>query len=194
MSKKKNKKKKKHPNRRTKLDRIEPQALPQYLDLDLIFCTMAKKYRLEKNLLKAIALIESKLDVRACQHEPEFFEQVLKLQDAWKDKDPKIVSSSYGLFRIMFTTAWRLGFRGQAEDLYNPVINTELGAKLLRQLKVGIRTTPNVLLWPLDIALARWHGGSQGNPGEDGLLQDQAYVNKVLAVYWGLIGEEEDCE
>jgi len=176
------------------LDRIEPQALPQNLDLDLIFCTMAKKYRLEKNLLKAVALVDSKLDVRAYRHEPEFFEQVLKLQDAWKDKDPKIVSSSYGLFRIMFTTAWRLGFRGQAEDLYNPVINTELGAKLLRQLKDRVRSTNNIHLWPLDIALARWHGGSTWNPGADGLLQDQPYVNDVLGAYWGLMGEEENCE
>lgn len=194
MSKKKNKKKKKHPNRRTKLDRIEPQALPQNLDLDLIFCTIAKKYRLEKNLLKAIALIESKLDVRAYRHEPEFFEQRLKFEDKWKNRDPKIVSSSYGLFQIMFTTAWQLGFRGQAEDLYDPVINTELGAKLLRQLKDRVRTSPNIHLWPLDIALARWHGGSRGNPRTDGLLQDQPYVNKVLGAYWGLIGEKEDCE
>lgn len=160
MSKKKSKKKKKkHPNRRTKLDRTESHVLPQHLDLDLIFCTMAKKYQLEKNLLKAMALVESKLDVRAYQYEPEFFEQFLKLEDKWKDKDPKIVSSSYGLFRIMFTTAWQLGFRGQAEDLYNPAINTELGAKLLRQLKDKVRTSPNIHLWPLDIALARWHGG-----------------------------------
>ena len=176
------------------MDRIDAPALPKNLDLDLIFCTMAKKYRLEKNLLKAMALIESKLDVRAYQYEPEFFEQHLSLQDEWKDKDPKIVSASYGLFRIMFTTAWRLGFRGQAEGLYNPVINTELGAKLLRQLKVSVRTTNNIHLWPLDIALARWEGGSTGNPGADGLLQDQPYVNKVLAAYWGLIGEGDDCE
>ena len=176
------------------MDRIEPQALPRNLDLDLIFCTMAKKYRLEKNLLKALALVEGALDVRAYQYEPEFFKQHLSLQDAWKDKDPKIVSASYGLFQIMFTTAWQLGFRGQAEDLYNPVINTELGAKLLRQLMDRVRTTPNIHLWPLDIALARWHGGSRGNPRTDGLLQDQSYVDKVLGAYWGLRGEKEDCE
>ena len=176
------------------MDRIDTPALPQNLDLDLIFCTMAKKYRLEKNVLKAMALIESKLDVRAYQYEPEFFEQALKLQDAWKDKDPKIVSASYGLFQIMFTTAWQLGFRGQAEDLYNPVINTELGAKLLRQLMDRVRSTPNISLWPLEIALARWHGGSTGNPGTDGLLQDQVYVDRVRGAYWGLIGEREDCE
>jgi len=188
LSRKKNKKKKKkHPNRRTKLNRAN-------VDLDLVFCTMAKKYRLEKNLLKAIAAVESTGDVRAYRHEPEFFEKHLKLDDAWKDKDPKIVSSSYGLFQIMFTTAWQLGFRGQADDLYNPVINTELGAKLLRQLIDRVRSTNNINLWPLDIALARWHGGSRGNPRTDGILQDQIYVDKVLSVYWGLRGEKEDCE
>lgn len=164
------------------------------VDLDLIFCTMAKKYRLEKTLLKAMATVESALDVRAYRHEPEFFEQHLSLQDAWKDKDPEIVSASYGLFQIMFTTAWQLGFRGQAEDLYNPVINTELGAKLLRQLVDRIRTTNNIHLWPLDIAICRYHGGSKGNPGNDGTLMDQGYLDKVKAKYWGLMGVEEDCD
>jgi len=164
------------------------------VDLDLIFCTIAKKYRLEKTLIKAMAIVESALDVKAYRYEPMFWERYLKNNDSWKDKDSKIVSASYGLMQLMFTTAWQLGFRGQAEDLYNPVINVELGAKLMRQLMDRVRSTSNIGLWPLDIALARWHGGSRGNPSTDGLLQDQAYVDKVLGVYWGLRGEKDDCE
>ena len=164
------------------------------VDLDLIFCTIAKKYRLEKNLVKAVAIVESALDVRAYRHEPMFWERYLKDNDAWKDKDPKIVSSSFGLMQLMFTTAWQLGFRGQAEDLYNPVINVELGAKLIRQLMDRIRSTTNIRLWPLDIALARYNGGSKGNPRADGRLRNDSYVEKVLAAYWKLRAKKEGCE
>lgn len=171
-----------------------PKPLPPTVDLDLIFCTIAKKYRLEKTLIKAVAIVESALDVRAYRHEPMFWERYLKLQDAWKDKDPKVISSSYGLMQVMFTTAWQLGFRGQAEDLYNPVINVELGTKLIRQLLDRIGSSTNINLWPLDIALARLHGGSRGNPRVDGLLRSQMYVDKVKVTYWELKGKKEKCE
>ena len=164
------------------------------VDLDLIFCTIAKKYRLEKTLIKAMAIVESALDVRAYRYEPMFWERYLKNNDAWKDKDPKIVSASYGLMQLMFTTAWQLGFRGQAEDLYNPVINVELGSKLMRQLIAVINSSSNISLWPFDIALARYNGGSRGNPQADGSLRNQSYVDKVKAAYWDLRGKKEECE
>lgn len=164
------------------------------VDLDVIFCTIAKKYHLEKVLIKAMAIVESALDVRAYRHEPMFWERYLKNNDSWKNKDPKIVSSSYGLMQLMFTTAWQLGFRGQAEDLYNPVINVELGAKLIRQLMDRVTSSPNIDLWPLDIALARYNGGSTGNPRTDGALRNQSYVDKVKDKYWELRAKKEECE
>lgn len=164
------------------------------VDLDLIFCTIAKKYHLEKALIKAMAIVESALDVRAYRHEPMFWERYLKNNDDWKNKDPKIVSSSYGILQIMFTTAHQLGFRGQFEDLYNPVINIELGAKLIRQLLNGIKTTTNEALWPLDVAICRYNGGSRGNPGADGSLRNQSYLDKVMKAYWDLRGKGEECE
>jgi len=189
LSRKKSKKKKrkKHPNRRTKMNGAK-------VDLDLIFCTIAKKYRLEKTLIKAMAIVESALDVRAYRHEPMFWERYLKNNNSWKNKDSKIVSSSYGLMQLMFTTAWQLGFRGQAEDLYNPVINIELGAKLMRQLIDGVRSSLNKRLWPFDIALARYNGGSRGNPSGNGTLRNQSYVDKVKDVYWVLREKKEECE
>lgn len=163
------------------------------VDLDLVFCTIAKKYRIEKTLIKAVAVTESALDVRAYRHEPMFWERYLKDHKDWKDKDTNIVSASYGLMQLMFTTAWGLGFRGQAEDLYNPVINVELGTKLIIQLMAKTLFSPNKALWPLDIALARYNGGSRGNPREDGSLRNQSYVDKVKDHYWKLRAKKEDC-
>jgi soluble lytic murein transglycosylase-like protein len=189
LSKRKNKKKKKkkHVKRRSELNGAK-------VDLDLIFCSAAKKYGIEKNLLKAMAVVESALNERAYRHEPMFWERYLKNNDAWKEKDPKIVSSSYGLMQLMFTTAWNLGFRGQAEDLYNPVINVQLGAKLLAQLIDRISATTNINLWPVDIALARYNGGSRGNPRVDGILRNQMYVDKVKVAYWEIKAKREKCE
>jgi len=179
------------------LDRIERQAFPQNLDLDLIFCTIAKKYHLEKALIKAMAIVESALDVRAYRHEPMFWERYLKNNDAWKDKDPKIVSSSFGLMQLIFTTAWSLGFRGQAEDLYNPVINVELGAKLMRQLLNSIQAQGIDIKYqmsPIRIMLSRYNGGSKGNPRIDGTLRNQSYVDKVYEVWYDVFKKGEKCE
>ena len=167
------------------------------VDLDLIFCTMGKKYRIEKTLIKSVATVESALDVRAYRYEPMFWERYLKENDAWKNKDPKIVSASYGLMQLMFTTAWQLGFRGQAEDLYNPVINVELGVKLMRQLLVSIQLQGidiKYQLWPIKIMLSRYNGGSRGNPRTDGLLRNQSYVDKVFEVWLGIYKEETKCD
>ena len=164
------------------------------VDLDKIFCMNAKRYRLEKLLLKAVAMVESSLKVRAYRFEPAFFDRYLAKKDEWKTRDPNEVSASYGLMQIMFTTAHSLGFRGTAEELYNPVYNIGLGAKLLRQNMDGKKDTTNTALWPMDIALARYNGGWKGNPGDDGTLRNQSYVDKVKTAYWKLRGEEEDCD
>lgn len=164
------------------------------VDLDKIFCMNAKKYRLDKLLLKAVATVESSLKVRAYRFEPAFFDRYLATKEEWKNRDPNEVSASYGLMQLMFTTAHQLGFRGTGEELYNPVYNVELGAKLLRQNIDNKRLTTNTALWPIDIALARYNGGWKGNPRDDGTLRNQSYVDKVKRAYWKLRGTEEDCD
>ena len=190
MSKKKSKKKKKKQNAGGKIDKLRRSEMNgAKVDLDLVFCTIAKKYRLEKTLIKAMAIVESALDVRAYRHEPMFWDRYLKNNVEWKDKDPKIVSASFGVLQIMFTTAWSLGFRGQAEDLYNPVINVELGTKLMRQLLSNIQIQGidiKYQIWPIKIMLSRYNGGSVGNPRSDGSLRNQSYVDKVFKVWYNI--------
>lgn len=170
----------------------------QTVDLDKIFCLNAKKYRVHKLLLKAMAKTESSLDVYAYRFEPAFWDLYLKNSAEWKDRDPKEVSASYGLMQLMFTTAWQIGFRGPAVDLYNPVINVELGAKFFRYLLDGIEKGTNHLvyqLWPITIALARYNGGLTNNPTSNGKLRNQDYVNRVFK-YWiemRQLGEDDAC-
>jgi soluble lytic murein transglycosylase-like protein len=41
---------------------------------------------------------------------------------------------SYGLMQLLYSTAKKLGFSGDAVNLYDPAINISLGARLLKQL------------------------------------------------------------
>lgn len=151
--------------------------------VDAIFSDMAAKYTLEKTLLLAVAMVESYLDPTAYRYEPGFWE-LIKNNPLWKDRDPKEVSASYGLMQLMYTTAWALGFRGAGEELYDPAVNIDLGAKLIRQTFDSIKPEQYFKCWPTEIVLARYNGGYGGNPGPDGGLRNYQYTRKVLAWYW----------
>ena len=139
-------------------------------------------------------MVESSLNPMAFRHEPAFWQNYMKDKPEWKDRDPQEVSSSYGLMQIMYTTAWGLGFRGAGIELYNPVYNIELGAKLLRQLYDGLKPKSSYKCWPWEAVLARYNGGSSGNPGPDGGLRNYQYTRKVLQAYWSIREKEVDCD
>ena len=174
--------------------------MPTTTEFDKLFCLYAKKYGLEKLFLKAVAITESSLDPNAYRYEPSFWDHYLKDKPEWKDQDPRIVSASWGLMQLMWTTAWGLGFRGEVEDIINPVFNIELGAKLLRQLLDRIKSNdhgrPDVLwmLNPLAIACARYNGGSRGNPDDNGNLRNADYALRVFDVWKELIKTEAECD
>lgn len=168
-----------------------PLEMPE---LDKIFCLMATKYKLEKLLLKAVAVVESSLNQTAYRFEPAFWENYLKNDPRWKDREPKEVSASYGLLQILYTTAVALGFDGTGEELYNPVINIELGAKLLGRLRDELTPSTTFRSWPMEIVLARYNGGSYQNPDETGRLRNYQYVLRVRDAYWSLRTNEKNCD
>jgi soluble lytic murein transglycosylase-like protein len=165
-------------------------------ELDKLFCLYGKKYGIKKLLLKAVATAESAMNQTAYRFEKGFWDKYLKDNPEWMYQDQSIVSASYGLFQLMWTTAWGLGFRGTQEDLWNPVFNVELGAKLLRQLIDKVRTklawTGN-RLWDMEIALACYNGGTAGNPDIKGNLRTQKYVDRVMNIYYELKKKESEC-
>lgn len=163
--------------------------------LDLLFCKCSKKYRVPKLWLKAVAMVESGMNQRAYRYEPEFWKNYMRDKPEWKDKDPSVVSASYGLMQLMWTTAVGLGFSGTPEDLYDPVYNIELGAKLIRQLldKVLVEGVSNTFPWwsPLDIAMARYNGGRTKNPDPAGGLRNMRYVLKVRREWVNYMDKKE---
>lgn len=167
-------------------------------ELDKLFCLSGKKYSLPKLFIKSIALCESSLDERAYRMEMGFWNQYLKGTPEWGHRDPAEVSASYGLMQLMYTTAHGLGFDGPGEDLYNPVINIELGAKLLRTLLNRVLDLDIIIkfpwLPPLQVVLARYNGGSKGNPDDAGNLRNIKYVRRVWATWDELKVKEKECE
>jgi len=166
------------------------------IDLDKVFCINAKKYRIEKLLLKAIGKVESNLDPRAFRHEPAFWTRYLADNPDWKDRDKQEVSSSYGIMQLMYTTAHMLGFRGTGEELYEPTINIALGAKLLRRQLDKIRRESIKLPWytPEQIALARYNGGYRDNPSKSGELRNIKYIELVKSAYKSLqAAQDKEC-
>lgn len=54
-------------------------------------------------------------------------------EDAYR-AEPQINDGSHGLMQILMRTARGLGYQGSVEGLYDPAVNINLGAKLLREL------------------------------------------------------------
>jgi soluble lytic murein transglycosylase-like protein len=165
---------------------------------DKAFCVASKQWGVKKLILKAMAITESSLEPKAYRFEPGYWERYLKDKPEWADKDPRIVSASHGLMQLMWPVACGLGFTGTVEDIQDPMINISLGAKLMRQLIDGAIRQKHAekyyWLSPLQIALARYNGGSKGNPDEVGELRNRKYVRRVMT-YWGDLRKiENECQ
>lgn len=156
--------------------------------LNAIVCVESARQRLPVLMVKSVCFCESNYAERAYRYEPAFWTKYLRDNPEWKDKDPSVVSASYGLMQIMWTTAWSMGFRGTQEDLWNPQKNVELGTRLLRMLIDKVFETVDLKqcpwLAPGDIALARYNGGSWKNPDltpAEAELRNAKYVARVRA-------------
>lgn len=172
-------------NKATAPKKVGPPNIPITEELlDRIFCVTAKEFGVERELLKAIGVVESNLKPNAYRFEPKYWERYMKDNPEWKDRDPKEVSSSYGIMQIMYPTAVAAGFTGPPEELFNPVISIRLGAKLFMSWYNEALKLKGCKAWPTEIALARYNGGKVGNPRDDGTLRNQEYVDKVKVAYW----------
>jgi len=180
---------------------------------DDIFKRAAEKYKMGAKMvlvLKSIVMIESvpPFNPRSYRFEPAFFKKLKVKEPYWADKDPSIVSASYGLAQIMFTTAWALGmkptnwktinhagFQALAEGLYDPEANIFYEAQLLRALldKVWEDEIPIKFehISALNCALSRYNGGSYKNPDEDGVLDEQKYVDKAWRAHKAILAKEK---
>ena len=166
---------------------------------DTLIVEAADRYRNNPRILKSIVQVESYFNPRAYRYEPALFQRMKAKDPYWADKDPSIVSASYGLCQVLFSTAWAMErpadwntmnharFQQYAEGLYEPRVSLDLGSRLLRALldKVWADKLPEKFedLSAMSIVLARYNGGSYKNPDEDGVLDEQKYVDKVFRAF-----------
>ncbi len=82
---------------------------------DLIFAQEAERTGVPFTWLKAIAGAESDY-----------------IPDAYR-AEPAINDASRGLMQLLYRTAYGLGFRGQPDELFDPQLNVQLGADLVKE-------------------------------------------------------------
>jgi soluble lytic murein transglycosylase-like protein len=129
----------------------------------------ARDFGLDPDLLEALVMAESAGEADAFRFEPDFWRRYLANHPDYKGKNPRRVSSSYGLCQVMYSTACNLGFKAQPESLFLPDVSLHFGAMYLSRL----------LKWAggnAAQALAAYNGG-QGNWTAEG---PQSYAAKVL--------------
>lgn len=159
-------------------------------EFDPIIKEMEGKYNFKHPLLKAVMWQESSGHADSYRYEPGYWKYI-KDDPRFADKDPEVVSASYGLMQLMYPVAVELGFQGNPTGLYDPAISLNLGAMLLRNnVDAAWKIKDQWFgfnISAMDIALARYNGGPYKNP-ENGTLRNQTYVSQVFAKYATLGG------
>ncbi len=101
--------------------------------------------------------------------------------------EPQINDASRGLLQILNRTAQAVGFRGKPDDLFDPTINANYGARFLRDLILKYKNLPD--------AVASYNMGHPrpaskttptiikiyGEPKPSWVYANQPYVDRVLA-------------
>lgn len=86
-------------------------------EFDELIAVNSAKYNVPFDWIKAVMMTESSGNPNAFRDEPA------------------IGDASYGLMQLLYRTAQGLGYAGEAVGLYDPMINLDLGTKLLSQLR-----------------------------------------------------------
>lgn len=169
---------------------------------DGIFCLMSKKYKVPKLILKAMAIQESALLPDAYRMEEDFWETYLDGTEEWGAEERTVVSASWGLMQLMYVVAVELGFKKgrSGEELCDPVVNIELGAKKLRLILDTMYKykTPdrNFDMLPIKMAIAKYNGGGGAGPDKEGNLRKrpEKHADKVMKIWTELREEETECD
>ncbi len=130
----------------------------------------AATHGIEADLLEALVITESNGQADAFRYEPAYYKRYVEGRPEYAGMIPRRVASSYGLTQIMYPTALQYGFDKFAEPelLFLPRVNLNLGAKILKALRVRFGS--------VESALQAYNGG----PGNVGSAQTMIYSRKVL--------------
>lgn len=137
---------------------------------------------LDPDLVEAVVVQESGGNAHAYRFEPKFWSRYLSKKSDYVGKVPQRVSASYGLMQLMYPTVVDMGFKGEPEELFLPVVNLLWGTTRLADL----------LEWAKgDIisALAAYNGGKADNePGHQPRRRNEVYALSVLRLKEGFNG------
>lgn len=141
----------------------------------------AGSYPIDLRMVKAIIHIESGGDEYAARFEPHYKwlykpERFSKEANVTIETEEAFQKFSYGPMQIMGAVAREEGYKGFLPDLCNMQAGTYWGTKYLISLLKKYKN-------PLDAVSAY----NQGSPRktEDGLYENQGYVDKYLLTYEG---------
>lgn len=133
--------------------------------------SVAARYRLDADLLEAQVIVESSGHADAFRFEPDFYRRYLEGKVKPYSALGPLAACSYGLTQCMFVVAYELGFRGRPEELFDPAVNLDYGAKKMRAL----------LDWAegdIEQALCAYNGGTGRNHTRP--FAQKAYAEKVF--------------
>ena len=145
----------------------------------------ATDYKLDPVLVEAVVVQESSGNSDAFRFEPMFWNRLMKGKSEWAGKNPRRVSSSYGLMQPLYVVATERGYPKTLppEGLFVPEVSLKYGCAHLRwmmdriEARYPIASADSKLL----AALASYNGGFQG---PDALRPaNRTYALSVLRIY-----------
>ena len=118
----------------------------------------AKLHSLDADLVAAVVEQESNGWASAFRYEPDFWAKYLAKNPAWKNRNPREVSASYGLLQTMYPVAVEHDFMGQPWELFNPVTSLEYGCRVLSKLMAWAEANKTKALGAYNAGKGGWDG------------------------------------
>lgn len=151
---------------------------------------IAARFQLDPLLVEAIVLTESSGNTDAFRFEPDFYNRYIKPKKLYPGKNPRRISSSYGLMQLMWPVAVERGYplTDAPELLFVPEVGLDYGC---RQLAFLVKWADEFDALPqakLEAVIASYNGGRGGNKPTESPKRNIAYVRKVLANLQSLRG------
>ena len=145
----------------------------------------AADYKLDPILVEAVVVQESAGNADAFRWERDFWNRYLKPKPEWVGKNPRRVSSSYGLMQPLYVVATERGYPTNLppEGLFVPEISLKYGCAHLRWMvdRIEAKYPQFTPAEKLRASLASYNGGFQA---PDALRPaNRAYADSVLRYY-----------
>lgn len=137
---------------------VKPYAVQNHLNLTTVLAVIAT---------------ESGGNPNAMRYEAHYYDAYIKRNPTYLALSQRYgvrgVSSSIGLFQIMPTTAWSIGFKGSPYDLLRPATNMQIGTRYLGQLKAKY---------------GEFNALRAYNAGEGGMLKGRGHGYAMQVMKW----------